>query len=64
MMYSQHSTCQPSLPNLLGERTRKAKLFNNILQLVVKKGLKFTPGQLESGNSFISTIASALWYID
>ena len=34
MMCSQHSACQPSLPNPLVERTRKDKLFNNILQLV------------------------------
>ena len=31
MMRSQHSACQPSLPNPLMESTRKDKLFNDIL---------------------------------
>ena len=64
MMRSQHSACQPSLPNPLVERTRKDKLFNDILQLVAKQGLKFSPGQLEAGKSFLSTVTSVLWYID
>ena len=64
MMQSQRRICRPSLPDPVVERTKKDKLFNDLLRLVEQKGLKFSPGQLESGKSYLTTVSSALWYVD
>ena len=41
MMCSQRRACQPSLPQLLSERTKKDRLFNDIVKMLDQKGLKF-----------------------
>ena len=64
MMNAQRTACQPSLPRLNPEKTKKDKLFNDIVNTIDKKGLKFSSGQLESGKSYITTLTSTLWYID
>ena len=64
MMCSQRRACQPSLPHLLSERTKKDRLFNDIVKMLDQKGLKFSSGQFDSGKSYITTLTSALWYID
>jgi len=64
MMQNQHCLSKPTLPDALVGRTKKDKLFNDLLRLVEQKGLKFSPGQLESGRSYLTTVTAALWYID
>ena len=64
MMHNQRRVSKPTLPDALVERTKKDKLFNDMLRLVEQKGLKFSPGQLESGKSYLTTVTAALWYID
>ena len=65
MMCSQRAraACQPSLPQLISERTKKDRLFNDIVKMLDQKGLKFSSGQIDSGKSYITTLTSALWYI-
>ena len=63
MMQNQRCISKPTLLNVLVEQTKKDKLFNDLLRLV-EKGLKFSPGQLESGKSYLTTVTSALWCID
>ena len=64
MMQSQRRISAPSLPDPIVERTKKDKLFNDLLQLIAQRGLKFAPSQHESGKSYLATVTSALWYVD
>ncbi len=60
----QNHVGKPSLPEALVERTKKDKLFNDLLRLVEEKELKFSHSQLESGKSYLTSVTSAIWYID
>ena len=60
MMQNQHRLSKPTLPNALVERTKKDKLFNDSVQLMEQKGLKFSPRQFESGKSYLTTVTAPL----
>ena len=64
MMESQRRICSQTLPEPVPERTKKDKLFNDLLKLAIQRGLKLPSGQIESGKRYFTTITSALWYID
>ena len=54
----------PCLPNLMEKKTKRDRMFDDLIQLAEEKGLKFHPDQLESGRPYVNTVCSALWYID
>ena len=58
MMQNQRRISKPTLPDVLVERRKKDQLFNDLLRLVEQKELKFSPGQLDSGKSYLTTMTS------
>ena len=62
MMQNQCCICAqaPSLPDAVVERTKKDKLFNDLLRVVEEKGLKLSSRQLESCRSYLIAVTSAL----
>ena len=64
MMMNQRRLCARSLPDSIVERTKKDKLFNDLLQVARKKGLNLASDQIESGKSYFTVLTSVLWYID
>ena len=62
MMQDQRYICAqaPSLPDAVVERTKKDKLFNDLLRVVEQKGLKLSSGELESCRSYLIAVTSAL----
>ena len=63
-MANQRLLCTPTLPDRLHERTKKDKLYNDLICLVGGMGLKWQSGEVNSGKSFLTTLTNALWYID
>jgi len=64
LMANQRLLCTPTLPDRLHERTKKDKLYNDLICLVGGMGLKWQSGEVNSGKSFLTTLTNALWYID
>ena len=64
LMANQRMLCSPTLPDRLKERTKKDKLYNDLICLVDGMGLKWQSGEVNSGKFFLTTLTNALWYID
>ena len=64
MMEAQRRICAPALPEPIPEHNKKDKLYNDLLKLADRKGLKLSHGDVESGKRYFVTLTSTLWYID
>lgn len=64
LMASQKRLSMPLLPEYIPERTKKDKLFNDLIRFVDGLGKKWPGGEVQSGKSFLTTLANVLWYID
>ena len=57
-----------SLPERFPEDTKianyKRVMYNRVLQILEKAGLGFTPGNLDSGTTFVHSLTNSLWYTD
>lgn len=64
MRKSQQLLSQRRLPQRLSERTKKDKLFNDLLNLLETKKWDWAPDGVESGRVFLTTLTNVLWYLD
>ena len=64
MRKSQQELSNRRLPQRLSERTKKDKLFNDLLNLLETKKWEWAPDGVESGRVFLTTLTNVLWYLD
>ena len=64
MHKSQQELSQRRLPQHLLERTKKDKLFNDLLNLLETKEWEWAPDGIESGRRFLTTLTNVLWCLD
>ena len=64
MRKSHQELSQRRLPQRLLERTKKDKLFNDLLNLLETKEWEWAPDGIESGRRFLTTLTNVLWYLD
>jgi len=65
LMYNQRLLSQPRAPEKLQVRTRKDKLYNDVIQMLDDEGLKYPASVVSSsGRDFVKTLTEVLWYID
>ena len=64
MMESQRCICAQTLPQPISEKNKKDKLFNDLLQLANRRGLRLAHNDIESARKYFMTLTSTLWYID
>jgi len=66
MMAAQRERMSRVLPDKIVVRNKKDQLFNDMLMMIDKNGLKWKPSEVDSGtasNAF-SSLCDALWYVD
>ena len=61
---SQQLFTQRRLPQCLPERTKKDKLFNDLLNLLETKKWEWAPDGVESERVILTTLTNILWYLD
>ena len=64
MMESQRQIDMKNLPSLVPEKTKKDKLFNDLVAFFDKKCWTWTGGGESHGKHYISRLQSCLWYLD
>ena len=64
LMANQRKLSRPALPKYVEERTKRDKLFNDIMKLLEGMGKKWCSGEVQSRKSFLTTLANVILCID
>ena len=65
-MSAQRKKMSRVLPDKIVVRNKKDQLFNNMLMIIEKEGLRWKPSEVDGGTAFnaLSSLCDAVWYAD
>lgn len=66
MMSAQRKKMSRVLPDKIVVRNKKDQLFNNMLMMIEKEGLRWKPSEVDGGtaSNALSSLCDAVWYVD